>query len=46
MADIAQLLLEYHANPDAQDKDGYTPLQRTIVADNLDTFTVLLKHPV
>ena len=46
MEEIAKLLLEYHANPDSQDKDGYTPLQRSIESGNEQAFSVLLKHPV
>lgn len=46
MADIASLLLEYHGNADAQDKDGFTPLQRAIVNSNREVFTVLLNNPV
>lgn len=46
MAQIASLLLEYHANPDSQDSAGNTPLQRAIQADNEDVFTILLINPV
>lgn len=46
LADIATLLLQYHANPDAQDKHGYTPLQRAIVTNNLQVFNVLLNNPM
>ena len=44
MAAIASLLLEYHANPDAQDSSGYTPLQRAIECGNEDVFTILLSN--
>lgn len=46
MAQIASLLLEYHANPDAQDCAGYTPLQRAIECKNEEVFTILLTNPV
>ena len=46
MATIASLLLDYHANPDAQDSDGNTPLQQAIVNHNTDVFSVLLSNPV
>ncbi len=46
MAQIASLLLEYHANPDSQDLTGATPLQRAITASNEDVFTILLTNPV
>jgi ankyrin repeat protein len=40
------MLLEYHANPDAQDSSGFTPLQRAIDTSNTDVFEVLLKNSV
>ena len=46
MAQIASLLLEYHANPDAQDAAGYTPLQRALEHKNEEVFTILLTNPV
>ena len=46
LAGVASLLLEYHASPDAQDKEGYTPLQRAIVMNNREVFGVLLNNPV
>ena len=46
MAQIASLLLEYHANPDSQDPNGCTPLQRAIECGNEDVFTILLTNPV
>ena len=46
MAPIASLLLEYHANPDAQDASGYTPLQRAIECKNEDVFAILLSNQV
>lgn len=46
LADIAGLLLEYHGNADAQDQDGFTPLQRAVVNNNREVFTVLLNNPV
>ena len=46
MAQIASLLLEYHANPDAQDAAGYTPLQRALECKNEEVFTILLTNPV
>ena len=46
MAQIASLLLEYHANPDSQDAGGYTPLQRTVECKNEDVFTILLANPM
>ena len=46
MAGIASLLLDYHANPDAQDSAGFTPLQRAIQCQHEDIFTILLTNPV
>ena len=46
LAEVAQLLLEYHANPDAQDECGYTPLQRAIECNNIEVFNTLLNNPV
>ena len=46
LAEVANLLLEYHANPDAQDDKGFTPLQRAIEYNNNEVFDVLLKNPV
>lgn len=46
MAQIASLLLEYHANPDSQDADGCTPLQRALECMNEEVFTILLTNPV
>lgn len=46
MAQIASLLLEYHANPDSQDSAGYTPLQRAVEYKNEEVFTILLTNPV
>ena len=46
MAQIASLLLEYHANPDAQDATGCTPLQRALQCKNEEVFTILLTNPV
>lgn len=46
LAEIAKLLLEYHANPDAQDEAGYTPLQRAIECNNVEVFETLLNNPV
>lgn len=46
MAQIASLLLEYHANPDSQDAAGYTPLQRALECKNEEVFTILLANPV
>ena len=46
MAGIASLLLDYHANPDAQDSAGFTPLQRAIQCQQEDIFTILLTNPV
>ena len=46
MAQIASLLLQYHANPDSQDSNGYTPLQKSIECNNDDVFTILLINPV
>lgn len=44
MAQIASLLLEYHANPDSQDISGCTPLQRAIECRNEEVFNVLLNN--
>lgn len=44
MAQIASLLLEYHANPDSQDSTGFTPLQRAIECRNEEVFNVLLNN--
>lgn len=46
LAQIASLLLEYHANPDSQDSAGCTPLQRALECRNEDVFIILLTHPV
>ena len=46
MAGIASLLLEYHANPDAQDSEGNTSLQRAVSCCNDEVFTILLSNPV
>ena len=46
LSEVASLLLEYHSNPDSQDRDGFTPLQRAIVANNRPVFDVLLSNPV
>lgn len=45
LASIGSLLLEYHANLDAQDHMGYTPLQRVIEHCTNDVFDVFLSHP-
>ena len=44
MADIATLLLEYHANPDSQDQDGNTALHHCITSGNHKVFCILMNH--
>lgn len=44
LANIASLLLQYHANLDAQDSMGYSPLQRGIECGSNDVFDVFLGH--
>ena len=46
LSEIGSLLLEYQANPDAQDGDGFTPLQRAVVNGNREVFSVLLSNQV
>ena len=42
MAQVSSQLLEFHANPDVQDCEGSTALQRAIQCGNTEVFDVLL----
>lgn len=44
MAQVASLLLEYGANPDAQDCFGNTAMHRAVQSKNEEVFNVLLNH--
>ncbi len=46
LAGVAELLLQHEADPDKQDRDGYTPLMRAVVNNNREVFTVLLSNKV
>ena len=46
LVEIGSLLLQYHANLDAQDSQGYTPLHRAIEKGNTPIFEIFLEHQV
>ncbi|XP_074641653.1 rabankyrin-5-like [Tubulanus polymorphus] len=45
MARIAKLLLEYNADTNAQDQNGYTALHQAILRKNEPVFSILLSYP-